>query len=71
MRTPSMFNRENKSDMIWFDIIEVADHNFDYQVDALARDHSVYLTRDGRISVAGISSNNVEYLARAMHEVTN
>jgi len=41
------------------------------QVDALARDHSVYLTRDGRISVAGISSNNVEYLARAMHEVTN
>jgi len=40
------------------------------QVDALMRDHSVYLTRDGRISVAGISSNNVEYLANAMHQVT-
>jgi len=40
------------------------------QVDALTRDHSVYLTRDGRISVAGISSNNVEYLANAMHQAT-
>jgi len=40
------------------------------QVDSLSRNHSVYLTRDGRISVAGISCNNVEYLANAMHAVT-
>lgn len=40
------------------------------QVDKLKSDFSVYLTRDGRISMAGISSNNVEYLAKAIHEVT-
>lgn len=34
------------------------------------KDHSIYLTKDGRISVAGISSNNVGYLAKALHEVT-
>lgn len=40
------------------------------QVTRLIKDYSVYLTKDGRISVAGISSHNVDYLARAMHEVT-
>lgn len=40
------------------------------QVAKIAADHSVYLTKDGRISIAGVSSNNVEYLAKAMHEVT-
>ncbi|KAF9586491.1 aspartate transaminase aat1 [Lunasporangiospora selenospora] len=40
------------------------------QVDKLKTEHHVYLTRDGRISVAGISSKNVEYLAKAIHEVT-
>jgi len=28
------------------------------------------LTKDGRISVAGLSSGNVGYLAHAMHQVT-
>jgi aspartate aminotransferase len=40
------------------------------QVERLTKDYSVYLTKDGRISVAGISSNNVEYLAHALHQVT-
>jgi aspartate aminotransferase len=40
------------------------------QVDALRNEHHIYLTRDGRISIAGVSSHNVEYLAKAMHEVT-
>jgi len=40
------------------------------QVAKLTSEHSVYLTKDGRISVAGVSSNNVEYLAYAMHQVT-
>lgn len=31
---------------------------------------SVYGTRDGRISVAGITTGNVEYLAEAIHKVT-
>lgn len=40
------------------------------QVDRLRTDASVYLTRDGRISIAGITSRNVEYLAKAIHDVT-
>ena len=40
------------------------------QVARIADEHSVYLTADGRISIAGVSSTNVAYLANAMHEVT-
>jgi len=40
------------------------------QVASITKDFSVYLTKDGRISVAGISSKNVDYLANAMHSVT-
>eukprot|EP00041_Stephanoeca_diplocostata_P039766 m.1637745 g.1637745 ORF g.1637745 m.1637745 type:complete len:426 (-) comp26153_c0_seq1:170-1447(-) len=40
------------------------------QVASLAADHSVYCTKDGRISIAGVTSGNVEYLAHAIHEVT-
>ncbi|XP_012288094.1 aspartate aminotransferase, mitochondrial isoform X3 [Orussus abietinus] len=40
------------------------------QVAALTKDFSIYLTKDGRISMAGVSSKNVEYLAYAIHEVT-
>jgi len=40
------------------------------QVDKLMKQYSIYLTKDGRISVAGISSNNVDYLAHALHQVT-
>lgn len=39
------------------------------QVDAL-RDQHVYLTRDGRISVAGITSANISYLAESIVKVT-
>uniref|UniRef100_A0A8L8Q7A9 Aspartate aminotransferase n=1 Tax=Heligmosomoides polygyrus TaxID=6339 RepID=A0A8L8Q7A9_HELPZ len=41
-----------------------------HQVERLIKEHSVYLTKDGRISVAGISSNNVGYFAKALHDVT-
>eukprot|EP00891_Asterochloris_glomerata_P005255 jgi/Astpho2/5255/Aster-04825 len=40
------------------------------QVDKLADDFSIYMTRNGRISMAGVNSHNVERLAKAMHEVT-
>lgn len=40
------------------------------QVDRMAKEFHVYLTRNGRISVAGITSHNVEHLARAIHEVS-
>ncbi|KAI8905836.1 pyridoxal phosphate-dependent transferase [Gorgonomyces haynaldii] len=40
------------------------------QVERLKKEFSIYLTKDGRISIAGITSKNVEYLARGIHEVT-
>lgn len=40
------------------------------QVARLSNEFSIYLTKDGRISVAGVTSGNVGYLAHAMHEVT-
>ncbi|KAI8384698.1 aspartate aminotransferase [Radiomyces spectabilis] len=40
------------------------------QVDKLKDEWHVYLTRDGRISMAGVSSGNVKYLAEAIHNVT-
>jgi aspartate aminotransferase len=40
------------------------------QVERLTKEHSVYLTKDGRISIAGVSSKNNAYLAHAIHEVT-
>jgi len=40
------------------------------QVEKITKDHSVYLTKDGRISIAGITSGNVGHLAEAMAAVT-
>lgn len=40
------------------------------QVERLAKEYSVYMTLDGRVSVAGITSENVAYLAQSMHAVT-
>lgn len=40
------------------------------QVERITKDFSVYLTKDGRISMAGITTKNVGYLAESMHAVT-
>jgi len=40
------------------------------EVAALRADYSIYLTGDGRISMAGVTSGNVDYLADAIHTVT-
>ncbi|XP_003369420.1 aspartate aminotransferase [Trichinella spiralis] len=40
------------------------------QVRRLIEEFSIYLTKDGRISIAGISSKNIQYLANAIHVVT-
>lgn len=40
------------------------------QVTRMWNEFSVYLTKDGRVSIAGITSKNVDYLAHAIHEVT-
>ncbi|KAG8437270.1 hypothetical protein GDO86_008103 [Hymenochirus boettgeri] len=39
-------------------------------VEKLIKEYSVYMTKDGRISVAGVTSGNVGYLAHAIHQVT-
>lgn len=39
-------------------------------VDTLAREHHIYMTRNGRISMAGVNTSNVERLAAAIHKVT-
>ncbi|KAI0988825.1 hypothetical protein GJ496_007010 [Pomphorhynchus laevis] len=41
------------------------------QVDVLTKKHSIYLTKDGRISIPGLTTKNVEYVAKAIHEVTS
>jgi aspartate aminotransferase len=40
------------------------------QVNEIRSDWHVYLTQDGRISMAGITTENVKYLAEAIHNVT-
>lgn len=40
------------------------------QVERLKSEYHVYLTKDGRISVAGVTPDNVKHLAQSLHEVT-
>jgi aspartate aminotransferase len=39
------------------------------EVEKLTKEHSIYLTKDGRISVAGITSDNVDHLAQSIFAV--
>lgn len=38
--------------------------------DTLTDQHAIYLTRDGRVSLAGLNSANLQRVASAIHEVT-
>jgi len=38
--------------------------------DELTSKYSIFLTRDGRISLAGLNDVNIEYVAKAIHDVT-
>jgi len=40
------------------------------QVQAATDKYHIYMTLDGRISVAGLNDKNVEYVARSFNEVT-
>jgi len=42
----------------------------EHQVEKLREEHHVYLTKDGRISMAGVNSGNVGYIADAIVDVT-
>ncbi len=41
------------------------------QVEKLKTDHAIYMTKDGRLSVVSLTPDNVQYVARAIHQVTN
>lgn len=41
------------------------------QVSKLSNEHHIYLTKDGRISVAGITEQNVKHLAESLYKVTS
>ncbi|XP_032891866.1 aspartate aminotransferase, mitochondrial [Amblyraja radiata] len=40
------------------------------QVERLTKEFSIYMTKDGRISVAGVTSSNIGYLAHGIHKVS-
>jgi aspartate aminotransferase len=40
-------------------------------VEELTEKHNIFLTKDGRISIAGINPGNVKKIAAAMHDVTS
>lgn len=40
------------------------------QVDRLREEFHIYMTRNGRISMAGVTSKNVDYMAESIHAVT-
>lgn len=39
--------------------------------DQLTNEYAIFLTRDGRISIAGLNDGNLEYVAKAIHAVTD
>jgi len=40
-------------------------------VNQLREEHAIYMTMDARISLAGLNSGNLEYVAAAFHKVTH
>jgi len=41
------------------------------QVDVMIEKHHIYLLSSGRVSMAGVASSNVEYIAKAINDVVN
>jgi aspartate aminotransferase len=41
------------------------------QVNELRDKYAIYMTLDGRISIAGLNTGNVSYVADAFHKVTH
>jgi len=40
------------------------------QVERLQKEHHIYMTKDGRMSISGLNEKNIPVVARAIHEVT-
>jgi len=41
------------------------------QSDTMVKKHHIYMTSNGRISVAGLTKANVEYVAKCMKDVVD
>ena len=41
------------------------------QSEAMVKKHHIYMTKNGRISVAGLTNKNVGYVAKAIKDVTD
>lgn len=41
------------------------------QVNQLKDDHAIYMTADGRISIAGLNTGNLGRISEAFHKVTH
>ena len=41
------------------------------QVNELREKHAIYMTMDGRISIAGLNTGNIDYCAEAFHNATH
>lgn len=41
------------------------------QVTQLREKHAIYMTMNGRISIAGLNTGNIKRIAEAFHEVTS
>ena len=39
-------------------------------VKQIISEHSIYMPPDGRISVAGVNSSNIDHICQAFHEVS-
>jgi len=39
-------------------------------VEELRSKHAIYMTADGRISICGLNTHNLEYVSEAFHAVT-
>jgi len=40
------------------------------QVETLQTQYHIYMTKDGRISISGLNTKNVDHIAKCIHEVT-
>lgn len=40
------------------------------QVEQLKKDYHIYMTSDGRISIAGLNTKNIDYISEAFHQVS-
>lgn len=39
-------------------------------VEEIRKKHAIYMTADGRISISGLNSKNLDYVADAFHDIT-